>query len=137
MLSDFGKKRNSDFFGDNFVFKAAAVILLLVIIYFVIADYRMHKRKKELVFQLENYKNQIEEIKKSNETLKEEIANADNPDYLEKVAYEQLGQKRPGEKEFIFIMPEEKIEAAQEELSSWSRFKNWILSPFVWIKNRF
>ena len=87
--------------------------------------------------QVENFEKQIEDMEKSSQTLKNEIANADNIDYLEKIAYEQLGQQKPGEKEIIFIMPEEKIQTLEEKQGFWNNFSSWLSSVREWIKNIF
>jgi len=126
MVADFDKK-----------VKVGGVIFLIIIFLLIIADFKIYQKKQELISQIETYKKQIEDIKKSSQTLKEEIANSNNPDYLEKLAYEQLGEQKPGEKEVIFVMPEEKPKQDATPRSFWSNFSGWISGAWQWIKNRF
>lgn len=137
MVSDFDKKGNKKFFNDKLLFKAVGVALLFIIGLLFFEDFEIYQKKKELSAEISSYKKQIEEIEKSNQNLKEEIANADNPDYLEKIAYEQLDQQKPGEKEIIFIALPEKQEQASVQKSFWDNFSGWFLAAFNWIKNKF
>lgn len=139
MVSDFDKKGNRDFFNRKLLFKTLGIIFLVFIFVLVIADFKMYQRRKDLALQIDAYKKQIEDIKKSSQSLKDEINNSDNIEYLEKIAYEQLGQQRPGEKEVIFVMPEEKSKIDPEQDSFWSAkfWLAWFSNSWQWIKNRF
>ena len=106
MVANFSRKGNRKFFDKKLLFKSIGVIFFIVVAFLVFENFKMYQKKQRLTAQLASYQKQIQEIGESNETLKEEIDNADNIDYLEKIAYEQLGQQRPGEKEIIFITPE-------------------------------
>ena len=99
----------------------------------------MYQKKKELALQIDNYKKQIEEIKQNSQNLKDEIANSDNQDYIEKIAYEQLGQQKPGEKEVIFVTPEKKPAAIASPENFWSAkvWSTWFSGAWQWIKNKF
>jgi len=130
MVADFSKNENRKFFTAKLLYKVLGVGFLAGIVLLGIADFRMYKKKQELDSQILSYKKQIEEMQTSNQNLKDQIANADNKDYLEKLAYEQLNQQRPGEKEIIFIMPEEKIQPDQEKQSLWDKVISWIKSLF-------
>jgi len=134
MVADFNKKRKEDFFDKKLLFKAAGVLLIIIIAALVVADIKIYRKRCGLVSQIESYKKQIEDIKKSNQTLQNEIANADNQEYLEKIAYEQLGQQKPGEQEVIFVSPEEKPAPATLQTNSWA---SWFLGVWQWIKNKF
>ena len=92
MVADFGKKGNREFFNNRLLFKAVGILFIAVIVVLIFADFKIYQKKKELAAQITAYQKQIEDIKKSSQTLKDEIANQDNKDYLEKLAYEQLGQ---------------------------------------------
>lgn len=136
---DLGKKQNREFFTKKFLLQTIGIIFLIVIIILVIFDIKIYLKKKELISQVENYQKQIDSIKKNNQELKDKIANSDNIDYLEKIAYEQLGQQKPGEKEIIFIAPEKKPEITQNKENFWSR-KNlsaWLFGAWQWLKSKF
>lgn len=139
MVADFSKKQKREFFDENFLFKAVGVILLGTIAFFVVADIRMYQKKQQLKAQISAYEKQIADLKKSSENIKEQIANADNKDYLEKVAYEQLGQQKPGERQVIFVMPESKTAPAdtQEDNSGAKVWLGWFTSAWDWIKSKF
>lgn len=137
MISDFDKNENREIFNKKFWYKTGGIVFVIVILLLVVVDFKIYQKKKELIAQIEAYEEQIEGIKKSSENLKEEIANADSPDYLEEIAYEQLGEQRPGEKQVVFVMPEEKQEHEQESKNFWGNFPAWLGGAWQWIKNRF
>jgi len=137
MVADFNKKENREFFNEKLLFKAGGIIFLIIIFLLIVADFRIYKKKQELISQINNYQKKIEDIKNSSQNLKDEIANADNVDYLEKLAYEQLGEQKPGEKEVIFVMPQGEAKTAVEQESFWNKFTGWFRDALQWIKNKF
>ena len=136
MVADFNKKANREFFNQNLLFKAVAVIFLIVVVVLIVSDVRIYQKKKQLMAQISNYQKQIADIKKSSQTLKNEIANADDKDYLEKLAYEQLGRQKPGEKEVIFIAPKETPKPAAISQNFWENFAGWLSQSWGWIKSK-
>jgi cell division protein FtsB len=98
---DFNKKANREFFNNKLLFKTVGILFIAGIVVLILADFRIYQKKQELASQVAAYQKQIEDIKKSSQTLKDEIANQDNKDYLEKIAYEQ-GMVKAGEKEVIY-----------------------------------
>jgi len=139
MVADFNKKRNRDFFNKKLLFQVIGIIFLVAIIVLISADYKIYQKKQELASQIDAYKKQIEDIKKSSQTLKDEIANSDNPDYLEKIAYEQLGQARPGETVYSFVSSQEKPKATQKPQNFWDikLWSSWLSESWSWLKNKF
>jgi len=137
MVSNFGKNGNKDFFNRELLFKTVGVTVLLVVLFLSFQDFKIYQKKQLLTAKIDNYKKQIEEIKKSSQNLKDEIANADNIDYLEKLAYEQLNELRPGEKEVIFFASQLKEEQLTNEKNFWSNFSGWLSGSLNWIKNKF
>lgn len=129
---DFTKKQNRKTLSDKFLFQAIGVIFLAAIIVLIFLDFKIYQKKNDLNSQVNDYQKQIEDIEKSSQNLKGKIANTNNTDYLEKIAYEQLGQQRPGEKEVIFIAPTKKAEITQSPENFWNKFLNWI----SWIKSK-
>lgn len=134
MIADFSKKRNREFSGKKFLWKAAGILFVLIALFLIFTDYKMYQRKKDLALQVESYQKQIDAIKKSSQDLKDKIANSDNIDYLEKLAYEQLDRQKPGEKQVIFITPQEKPKEEARPESFWT---SWFSGIWSWIKNRF
>ena len=133
MVSDFNKKRNREVVKNKILFQAGGVLLIIIVATFIVADFKIYQRKRDLALQIDSYKKQIEEIKKNNETLKEQIANSDNSEYLEKIAYEQ-GMVKKGEKEVIFVMPEQKPAQPSAQNNFWP---SWLSGAWNWIKSKF
>jgi cell division protein FtsB len=140
---DFHKKGNREFFNDKLLFKVVGIILLFIIFVLIIADFKIYQKKRELMSQISIYQKQIGDIKKSSQTINEEIANSDNIDYLEKLGYEEFNETKPGETEYMFIKPQKKIEVAATpqnglNIKSWAGWLSGTLSNiWLWIKNKF
>ena len=96
----------------------------------------MYLEKRSLNKEIVYYQKKIEDIKNSSEKLKEEIANADNKEYLEKIAYEQ-GMMKAGERGVVFIMPEEEENEIVEKKNILQRFSLWISKMWQPIKDFF
>jgi len=139
MVADFKKKQKSEVSANKIVFKVAGILFIIIIAVLIVADIKIYQKKKELVAQINNYKRQIEEIQKSSQNLKAEIANSDNQDYIEKIAYEQLGEQKPGEKEVIFVTPpDKKVDQAVQLEDFWSAhyWFGWLDGPWQWLKSK-
>lgn len=137
MVSDFHKKRNSGFPIKRFLFQAGAMFFAVCIVALVIKDFKIYKQKESLAEKINAYEKKIEEIKKNSQELKDKIDNADNAEYLEKIAYEQ-GMVKAGEKEVVFLLPEQKEKIVTENKKSfWDNFAGWFSGPLNWIKSRF
>jgi cell division protein FtsB len=134
---DFNKKANREFFNEKLLFKTVGIIFLIIILVLILSDFKIYQKKKELAVQISTYKKQIEEIKKNNQNLKNEIVNADNTDYLEKLGYEQFGETKPGETEYIFVQSQKKAEATLKAENFWSAkyWADWFYGIGQWIKN--
>jgi cell division protein FtsB len=137
MVADFNKKGNREFFNEKLLFQAVGIIFLIIIVVLIFADFKIYQKKQELISQINTYKKQIEDIKKSSQNLKDEIANSNNTDYLEKIAYEQLGEQKPSEKEVIFIPPQEKPKTVSRPENFWSAYVSWISQSWNWLKSKF
>jgi len=139
MVTDFNKKGNREFFNDKLLFKTIGIIFLIVIFVLILADFKMYQKKQKLISQINIYQKQIEDIKNSSQDLKNKITNADNIDYLEKLAYEQLGEQRPGEKEIIFITPQEKTKENAKSENFWDikLWFSWLNGSWQWISGKF
>ena len=88
MVADFSKKQKGKFFTDKLLFKVVGILFLIIILVLIFEDIKIFKRKQDLTSQDECLQKQIEDIKQSSKTLKEEIANAYKPDFLVKICYE-------------------------------------------------
>lgn len=124
MLSNFNKKQKGEFWNKDSLWKVAGFFLLGISVWFIFLDIKMYFEKRDFSAQLKSYERQIEEIKKNNETLKERIENSNNPDYIEKVARDEINLQKPGEKVVSFVEPEKNEDTAQESQKS----ENWLAS---------
>lgn len=132
MVADFNKKGNREFFTEKLLFKIVGVLLICFIVFMLFEDFKIYRKKQQLVNKINIYKQQIEDIKKSSENLKNEIANSNSTDYLEKLGYEQFGQTRPGEKEFMFVKDTKNVETIATKKSFWD-----VSSWFGWLSGAF
>jgi len=137
MIAGFNKKANKESSNEDIVFQALGIIFLIIIVVLIFSDIKIYQKKKQLASQIITYQQEVEDLKKSSQNLKEEIANSDNKDYLEKVAYEQLNEARPGETVYSFISSKEKpktVVKPQNFLESWL---GQLSGGFNWIKSQF
>ncbi len=132
MVSDFNKKGNSKFFNNNLLYKIGGVFILFFIVFMVFEDIKIYNKKQELISQINIYKKQIEELKNSSKNLQNEIANSDSVDYLEKLGYEQFGQTKPGETEYMFVKTPKKPEGYVVSKNPWEVFTAWFSG--IWSK---
>ena len=100
----------------------------------VFEDFKIYKRKQELTAQIALYQKQIQDMKNSSQKLKEEIANANSTDYLEKLGYEQFGETKPGETEYMFVKTPKKVETVAPKSNSWF---GWLGQSWNWLKSKF
>jgi cell division protein FtsB len=138
MVSDFNKKGNREFFNDQLLFKTVGVLFLFFIIFMIVADFKIYQKKRELVSQISIYQKQVEDIKNSSQNLKNEIANSNSTDYLEKLGYEEFGETKPGETEYMFINSGKKTQAPIKSENFWDikMWGAWLGGGFNWIKSK-
>ena len=134
MITNFNKKQKAEPGMDKIAFQIAGVLFLIIVVVLIFSDIKMYERKKEMVLQISNYKKQIAEIQSNSLNLKNDIANQNNPDYIEKIAYEKLGEQKPGEKEVIFVAPPKKTDSSAGAQNPWY---DWIANSWNWIKSKF
>ena len=130
MVANFHKKANSEFFSQELLFKTVGIIFIIIICVLLVSDFKIYQKKRKLDVEIINYQKQISDIEKSSQTLKEEIANTDNKDYLEKLGYEQFNETKPGETEYMFVKPANKVKPDLVQ-------QNWFSEAWQWIKSKF
>ena len=134
MVANFNKKQKTEPGVEKVAFQIVGILFLVIIVVLIFADIKMYQKKKELLSKLNNYQKQIADIQNSSKAIQSDIANQNNPDYIEKIAYEQLGEQKPGEKEVIFVTPPKKVAATVDVQSPWY---DWIANSWNWIKSKF
>jgi len=134
---DFNKKQKRGFSKRNFYFIAGGVLFLLASVLLIFVDIKVYKEKQKLTAQLEGYKKQIQEIENRNKALKEGITEANDNNYIEKVAREELDLQKQGEKVVTFIMPSQQQTQEKEPQNFLDLWLGWLTNGFNWIKSKF
>ena len=110
---------------------AGVFLILAVFVLLTVADVKIYKKEKKLNLQIENAKNKTQEMQSKNTILKQNILEADNAEYIEKIAREELDLQKPGEKVVSFIK-----ESNQQEQKS-DQNKKSILQLFLgWVSGK-
>ncbi|HMA59887.1 MAG TPA: septum formation initiator family protein [Halanaerobiales bacterium] len=95
-------------------FKKAMVYLLIIVIVVFAFKLMMNIRKvNQMEDRLNSLQQQVQNQIEENKELKEEIERVRSPEYVEKVAREELGLVKPGE--ILLIPVEEEQDNNQEE----------------------
>ena len=139
MVANFNKKQKSEFSPGRFFLMLGGILFLIIAVLLIFANFQMYKKKQQLTLQINEYEKEIEELENRSETLKEEIANSDNPDYIEKIAREESDMQKPGEKVVSFIEqnPHPKESESPENLWNSNFWFGWIGQSWNWIKSKF
>lgn len=127
MVSVFKKKQK-----NPLILRAsiAGGVVLLVCLLVAIADIRVWQKKKKLLSQVEILESQIQRLQEKNANLKEGILKAEDPDYIEKIAREELDLQKPGEKVVSFVVGQD------QENSPEAGLNKGILNNFLgWLSN--
>lgn len=138
MVADFIKKQKSDSgLGKNYLIIIFAIIFILAGVFLVYVNIKLHYKKAELMAQIVGYNKEIERIQNNNDNLKDRIKNADNKDYIEKVAREEENMQKPGESVVSFILPGEKPKEPEKETGIWRGFLGGMESFWKKVKSIF
>ncbi len=136
MIANFKKKQKSNTTYSFFSSPLVKLFLLIVIIFLVFADINVYKDKKKINLQIDSLKEKLQSMQKKNYTLEHGIAKADDKDYIEKVAREELDLQIKNEKVIVFTMP--KVQQ-KEEINNINNFLNlktwlgWLSNSWQWI----
>jgi|SRR5581483_766902 len=136
MIPDFRKKQKK-IPNRQVWFMLGAVGVLILCGAFGIADIHVYQKKKELQAQVQGLEQKIADIKKQNVQLQQDIQNADNEQYIEKVAREQLDLQKPGEKVYSFITPQSQQQKNPQSAGSNQYWFGWISGAWHWITGKF
>ncbi len=130
MIADFKKKQKSGALKKIGIF-LIGICIAMVAVFLVMANVNMYKKRQELNAQVRALQNKIAETKSKNLELQRGISEADNDQYLEKVAREELDMQKPGEKVFSFIKPQTQNTPSNEEQKSiWQKWLSWTSGLF-------
>ncbi|MEK7061820.1 MAG: septum formation initiator family protein [Patescibacteria group bacterium] len=138
MITNFNKKQKSNTLDSFLSSLLVKLFFIIIIVLLITADIKVYKDRKKLTLQINNLKEKIQAIQKKNNTLEYGIARADDKDYIEKIAREELDLQIKNEKVITFITP--KLEP-KEEINPSSNFLNlktwlgWVGNSWQWILN--
>lgn len=133
MVTDFKKNKNKKPL-SKLLLMLGAIAVVCIAVLLVIADVRIYQERQKFISQVESLKNKIQGLENKNSSLKQGIANADNSQYMEKVAREELDLQKPGEKVVSFVVtqkePSQNGSEQKNFFQAWqanlSNFWNWI-----------
>lgn len=107
---------------------------LIVLGYLAFTNIKINQRRTELAARADYLKKEIAALETKKKELNEKIAQGTSPDYMEKVAREQLGYKAPGE-EVVVISKEnnEPKETPVNQPGNLMDIRGW----WSWLKSKF
>ena len=112
--------------------RTVAIIIILVITGFLIfSNIKINQKKDKIDIQLAALEKEISNLQEKNKELKEGISSVGDESYIEKIARQDMGLQKEGEKVVSFITPSEQ-EETKEKQSSWGPGDWW-----QWIKKLF
>jgi cell division protein FtsL len=83
------------------------LLILLALFYLLFSVGRVVYQSYSVNKEISSLKTTIDDLRKSNKQLSEQILYYQSPSYREKIARERMGLQKPGE-EVMVILPEEK-----------------------------
>lgn len=112
------------------IYSIVVVLLFFAAIGFLIfSNWRINKRRTELVSKIQYLQQEIQVTEKKNQELKSGISQGSSQSYLEEIARSNLGLKKPGEEVVVVLPPPEKeTEGQKEEKGFWERMLEKIRS---------
>lgn len=127
------KKRQSifSFISANFNSLIVIFLILLVVIYLGYSNWNIYKNRSAIISQVQELKKTTQELEEKNKELNLGLSQLSDEYYLERIAREKMGFKKPGEEVVVIIPPPEKENIEIEENKSfWENFKESIKDFF-------
>ena len=116
-------KKNKKLQYSSFIFPVfIGGLFLLAIGFLIFSNLNISRRRAELTERIEFLREEIQVLEEKNQELRVGINRADQEDFLEEKAREQLGLKKPGE-EVVVILPPKIVEEelAEKEKGFWQK----------------
>jgi len=130
MLAKIRKKRKT-FFNNNWILSVLWIIGTFIIIAFLLfTNWKISQKRSELKNKVTELEEKITILNEKNEELKNKQSQLNNEEYLEKIARDQLGLKKPNE-EVIVIQNEKKEQNESENKKSTKNESHW----WNWLKS--
>ena len=112
--------------------RPAYVFLILIFVflfgYLVFSNWNIYKKRNRFNRGLKLLEEKLEKAEKRNQELKKAIAAVSDKSYIEKVAREKFGLKKPGEKVVVIKREEIELPPKEEETRSQSFFGKYFES---------
>ena len=102
---------------------------IFLIGFLIVSNWNIHKKRSKFNRGLKTLEGNLEKAEKRNQELKAKIADVSDKDYIERVAREKFGLKKPGEE--VVVIKREKAKPVPETKKEESKFsfQRWI-EPF-------
>ena len=115
-------QKNSKLKRGGTLHKGVLVVLIIFIGFLAISNWRLYQRRVELRAQITEVQKEIDAQKQKNQELVQGSSDLTNQEYLEKIAREKLGLKKPGEQVVVVVPPPQTQEQpASQEKTFWQK----------------
>lgn len=127
MVSKFkkNKKGKKESVKNIILLSFLAVLFLFIVGFFIYTNYKIQQRRTSLTNRITELQSQIKELEEINSGLKEGILDIESEDFLEKVARDQLGLKKPDEEVVVIQTEEQEDEWIEEKKTWWDKIKDF------------
>lgn len=133
MVANFKKNKKPRSSKDVVFWVVLGAFLVAGIVFLAITNIKINQRRAELTARAEYLKKEIETLQGKKKELEEKVSQGASPEYIEKVAREQLGYKLPGE-EVVVISKEGSQEATPApKAQNLMNIRGW----WDWLKSKF
>lgn len=115
------KKNKSKVFQNVFSAIFLGALTLGFIAFFIISDFRITQRRKEMQGQINSLQKEIQSVQEKNAKLAEGISQTGKDAYWEEKIREQ-GYKKPGEEQVVVLPPQESATgSSQQQKNLWQK----------------
>ncbi len=124
MIAKFKKTKKDNSSKDLSFYIILTVFCVLMVGFLTYANLKLSARRKELNLRLQKLTAEVQELEQKKKELEEKILKSHSQEYLERIAREKLGFKKPGE-EVVVIKKENEEEEEKERKKWWEWLKFW------------
>ena len=108
------KKNRKEVFQNVFFAIFLGVLTLGFIAFFVVSDFRITQRRKEMLGQINSLQKEIQAVQEKSAKLAEGISQSEKDAYWEEKIREQ-GYKKPGEEQVVILPPQDSSSTPSKE----------------------
>ena len=119
------KKNRKEVLQNVFFAIFLAALTIGFIAFFIVSDFRISKKRKEMLGQISSLQQEIQATQEKNAKLQEGISNTGDVYWEEKIR--EQGYKKPGEEQVVILPPEGSTsELPQQQKNLWQKLLNKI-----------